>query len=369
VRKIRVLIVDDSVVARRLLNDALSADPAIEIADIAATGRVAMAKIPYCKPDLVTLDVDMPEMSGLETLSAIRKEHPHLPVIMVSNLTEHGAVVTLDALSLGATDYVTKPSDVRNRDAALRQVREELIPKIKTFCRLAGAEAPPAVPPPTRPSSLRTIPPAETFLSETARVDAVFIGISTGGPNALAELLPALPKDFPVPILIVQHMPPIFTKFLSDRLSAKSQFKVMEAQAGEIPEAGRVYVAPGDHHMLVEREGTDVRIRVNLDPPENSCRPSVDVLFRSAAKVYGSRSLGVIMTGMGQDGLKGCEKIKEAGGHVVAQDEASSVVWGMPGFVVRAGLADRVLPLSQMALEILRRARAGRAAATAGGAD
>ncbi len=359
-RKIRVLIVDDSVVARRLLTDALSADPAIEVADIAATGRVALAKIPYCNPDLITLDVDMPEMSGLETLAAVRKAHPQLPVIMVSNLTEQGAVVTLDALGLGATDYVTKPSDVKNREAALQKVREELIPKIKTFCRSVIGTDP--APLPSRAFDRESAPPFET-----ARVDVVAIGISTGGPNALAEIIPLLPKDFPTPIVIVQHMPPIFTKFLSDRLASKSLMKVSEVVPGETLESGHVYIAPGDHHALLERDGVDVRLRTNRDIPENSCRPSVDVLFRSAAKVFGAHVLGVIMTGMGQDGFRGCERIKEAGGKVLAQDEASSVVWGMPGFVVRAGLADRVLPLAQLPNEILRRARAGRAAAAAGG--
>ena len=362
-RKIRVLIVDDSVVARRLLADALSSDPAVEVADIAATGRVALAKIPYCNPDLVTLDVDMPELSGLETLAALRKEYPHLPVIMVSALTEHGAVVTLDALSLGATDYVTKPADVRNRDAALAKLKEDLIPKIKTFCRFEQEPAPPPVPP-------KTTSPF-SILGDLSRapgqVEAVVIGVSTGGPNALAEILPPLPEDFPVPIFIVQHMPPIFTKFLSDRLASKCRLAVSEAAGGETPEAGHVYIAPGDFHLIVEREGVSPKLRIAREAPENSCRPSVDVLFRSAVKVYGSRTLAVIMTGMGQDGLRGCEQVKSSGGQILAQDEASSVVWGMPGFVVRAGLADRVLPLSQFPMEILRRARAGRAATASGG--
>lgn len=363
-RKIRVLIVDDSVVARRLLTDALSNDPAVEVADIAATGRVAMAKLPYCNPDVVTLDVDMPEMSGLETLAAIRKQHPHLPVIMVSNLTEHGAVVTLDALSLGATDYVTKPSDVRNRDAALQKLRDDLLPKLKTFCR-RGSELLPPPAPVTAPAAAETVS-AFTPVPGTL-VNVVALGISTGGPNALAEILPLLPKDFPVPFLIVQHMPPIFTKFLSDRLASKCAMKVSEALPGDILEAGHIYIAPGDHHLAVERADNGVRVRIHQEAPENSCRPSVDVLFRSVAKVYGSQSLAVIMTGMGQDGLRGCEQIKQAGGQVVAQDEASSVVWGMPGFVVRAGLADRVLPLGQFPTEILRRVRAARAATLAAG--
>jgi two-component system, chemotaxis family, protein-glutamate methylesterase/glutaminase len=352
-RKIRVLIVDDSVVARRLLADALSADPAIIVADIAATGRVAMAKIPFCNPDIVTLDVDMPEMSGLDTLSAIRKDYPKMPVIMFSNLTEHGAVTTLDALSLGATDYVTKPADVKNRDAAIQKIRDELIPKLKTFCPGVSTT------PPTTAAILRPLLPVPIIPSES-RVDVVAIGISTGGPNALADMLPQFPKDFPTPIVIVQHMPPIFTRFLSERLSVKSQLKVVEAATGDMLEPGRVFIAPGDHHMMLERDGLDVKIRIQHEAPENSCRPSVDVLFRSVAKIYGPHGLGVIMTGMGQDGLRGCERMKEAGGQIIAQDEASSVVWGMPGFVVRAGLADRVLPLPQLPFDILRRVRGAR---------
>lgn len=363
-RKIRVLIVDDSVVARRLLTDALAGDPAIEVVDIAATGRVALAKLPHCNPDVVTLDVDMPEMSGLETLSALRKSHPHLPVIMVSALTEHGAVVTLDALSLGATDYVTKPSDVRNRDVALQKVKDELIPKIKTFCRPAGTTEPL----PIFQSAQAAAPAITSLLSPaTGLVNVVALGISTGGPNALAEVLPALPRDFPVPLLIVQHMPPIFTKFLSDRLATKSALKVSEAANGDLLEAGHAYIAPGDYHIAVERSDDGPRLRLHQEAPENSCRPSVDVLFRSVAKVYGSHSLALIMTGMGQDGLRGCEQVKQAGGQVLAQDEASSVVWGMPGFVVRAGLADKVSPLSHFPMEIMRRVRAGRATTAVAG--
>jgi two-component system chemotaxis response regulator CheB len=199
--------------------------------------------------------------------------------------------------------------------------------------------------------------PPRATKTPSGPISALLIGISTGGPNALADMLPSLPKTYSPPILIVQHMPPIFTKFLSDRLASKCALPVKEAAEGDEVENGHIYIAPGDQHMTIAREGTSVRIRLNQNTPENSCRPSVDVLFRSAAKVYGHGAMAVIMTGMGQDGLRGCEAVKEAGGRILAQDEASSVVWGMPGFVVRAGLADRVLPLGQLAMEILRQER------------
>jgi len=191
-------------------------------------------------------------------------------------------------------------------------------------------------------------------------IEVVTIGVSTGGPNALASLIPQLPRDFPVPIVLVQHMPPMFTKFLADRLNSQSALEVIEAGGGEELIPGRVYIAPGGHHMVVERSGTHIVTALNQDPPENSCRPAVDVLFRSVCEVYRGRALAMVMTGMGQDGLLGCEEIKRWGGSVLVQDEASSVVWGMPSFVVRAGLADAVLPLSDIAPDLLRRVMAHR---------
>ncbi|HCF30265.1 MAG TPA: chemotaxis response regulator protein-glutamate methylesterase, partial [Cyanobacteria bacterium UBA11049] len=191
----------------------------------------------------------------------------------------------------------------------------------------------------------------------TERVDIVAIGVSTGGPNALAALLSELPAEFPVPIAIVQHMPPMFTKLLAERLASKCEIRVDEAFAGALLEPGRAWIAPGNFHAIVERDGQVVRIGINQEPPENSCRPSVDVLFRSIAQVYGAKALAVVLTGMGQDGLRGCECIREVGGQILVQDRASSVVWGMPGFVANAGLADRVISLDQMAGEIISRVR------------
>ena len=360
---IRILLVDDSAVIRRLLTDVLSGDPALEVADSAANGRIALAKLPAVKPDIVILDVEMPEMDGLETLAEIRKRQPRLPVIMFSSITERGAAVTLEALALGANDYVTKPSNTGNMTVALQRVREELIPRIKAFCRSrwTPAAAPAPLNRPTAPAPApRSGPPPVVAPRLRQRIDVVAIGISTGGPNALAALLPQLPANFPTPILIVQHMPPIFTRLLAERLAAQSPLSITEGVAGDILHPGQAWLAPGGLHMALERQGTQVRLQLNQDPPENSCRPAVDVLFRAIAEVYRANVLAVVMTGMGNDGLKGCEAIRRVGGQILVQDEPSSVVWGMPGFVAKAGLADAQIALPQLAGEILTRVRAAR---------
>jgi two-component system chemotaxis response regulator CheB len=349
-QKIRVLIVDDAVVFRRLVSEELSADPMIEVVGTAANGRIALQKLPQVNPDIVILDIEMPELNGLDTLTELRKTYPRLPVIMFSALTERGAVETLEALSRGATDYFTKPTNVGGLDASLEVIRNELIPEIKALCKRATLT--PVAP---TQSGSTAIPPGSR-----SRVEIVAIGTSTGGPNALADVFGALPAGLPVPVVIVQHMPPMFTRLLADRLSAQFAVKVEEGHAGGTLRAGHAWIAPGDYHMILVRDGVHVRLLVHQDPPENSCRPAVDVLFRSVAQTFGAGTLAVVLTGMGQDGLRGCEAIHAAGGQVIVQDEASSVVWGMPGYVARAGLADKVLPLSMIGHEIVRRVRAGR---------
>ena len=349
--KIRVLVVDDSVLVRRMVSNVLSDDPQLEVVGVAANGRIALAKIPQVNPDAVLLDVEMPEMDGLQTLAAIRKTYPNLLVIMFSGVTERGAAVTLDAIALGATDYVTKPANASSKEAAMKYVRDQLIPKIKGLCAGKRDRLPTTLPP--RVSQIPLLPAIPS--KALSKVDIVAIGVSTGGPNALMTLLPAFAVDFPVPILIVQHMPPLFTKRLAERLDGNCQIRVAEGFSGAVLQPGQAWIAPGDFHAIVEREGTRVRIRTHQQPPENSCRPAVDVLFRSVAKTYGAGTLAVVLTGMGQDGLHGCQCIREAGGQVLVQDEASSVVWGMPGMVANAGLADRVLPLPQLASEIIYR--------------
>lgn len=348
-RKVRVLVVDDSTVIRRLLTDALASDPALEVVGSAANGRIAIQKIPQVNPDLITLDIEMPDMDGLETLKAIRQQYPKLPVIMFSTLTQRGAVSTLNALSLGASDYVTKPANVGSVTAAIQNVKSELIPKIKALCRY---DAPAAAKPPLKlalPSGLAARGRTDLRLT---RFDILAIGVSTGGPNALTEIFRHLPGDLPVPIVIVQHMPPVFTKYLAERLDAVSPVEVREATAGQVLQPGVAWLAPGNFHMALTRTAKAPAIQLHQGPPENSCRPAVDVLFRSVAEIYGSATLGVVLTGMGQDGLRGCEAIAAVGGRVLAQDEATSVVWGMPGAVTNAGLADAILPLPRIAAEL-----------------
>ncbi len=355
--KLKILVADDSVVIRRMLVNILSEDPDLEVIGTAPDGEIAMAKIPQTNPDLIILDLEMPNMDGLQTLRAIRKSHPNLPVIMFSSFTQMGAEVTIDALLLGAQDYVQKPSGLGNLEESIRQVKDKLIPKIKAlsyqklFSNLRKEFLPPVAPLERHKKNKRPAP---------GRVDLVVIGSSTGGPNALAKIFSCLPPAFPIPILIAQHMPPLFTETLAPRLTLKSYLEVKEAVEGEPFRPGMVRLAPGNFHMALQLQDDEPRLKVFQAPLVNSCRPSVDVLFQSAAALYGNRVLGVQLTGMGQDGLKGCEAIFERGGQVLAQDESSSVVWGMPGSVAQAGVADRVLPLEEIAGEILQRVQAER---------
>ncbi len=358
--KIRVLIVDDAVVFRRLLASELERDPALEVAGTAANGRIALARMTQVNPDVVILDVEMPEMDGLATLVELRKSYPRLPIIMFSALTERGAAATLDALARGATDYFTKPDNAGSLEGSLQVIRAQLVPKIKALCTSGTAAGERVLKNLPRPSPVTPRPSLAPRPSPLAPIRVLAIGASTGGPNALAEIFRRLPKDLPVPIVMVQHMPPMFTRLLAERLTADSGIPVEEAGAGTVLQPGRAWIAPGDYHMIVTREGTQVRTGIHQEPPENSCRPAVDVLLRSVAKAYGGDSLAVILTGMGQDGLRGCELVREAGGQILAQDESTSVVWGMPGCVARAGLADRVMPLSLIADEIVRRVRQNR---------
>ncbi len=348
----RVLIVDDSVVIRRLLTKVLEGEDGIDVAGIAQNGKIALAKLPQVNPDLVILDIEMPELDGLSTLKELRKDYPRLPVIMFSTLTQRGATSTLDALSSGANDYVTKPEGAGSMSEALQTVREQIVPKIRSLCGLTKVSAPVRR---KAPAPAGAKPAIRKPRGPASPARAVVIAVSTGGPNALAEVIPRLPARLPIPVLVVQHMPPMFTKLLAERLDAKSAVTVRECQGSEIVTPGTVWIAPGDHHMTAHQTPAGVQLRLNQEPPENSCRPAADVLFRSAAPVWKSNLLGVVLTGMGQDGFRGSECVIEAGGSVIAQDEATSVVWGMPGYVAREGLADRVLPLDEIAAEIERR--------------
>jgi two-component system chemotaxis response regulator CheB len=354
-RVVRVLVVDDSVVARRLVTGMLDQDPGIAVVGSAGDGHQALEVLTRVEPDVVVLDVEMPGLDGLATLAAIRRRHPRVRVIMFSGLTERGAATTLEALALGAADYVTKPPALSPSGAVLDDVREQLVTKV----RVLGGEQ----------RRVRAAPPLPD--GGAARrgwagqvVEVVAVGCSTGGPNALGELLAGLPADFAVPIVIVQHMPPLFTGLLAERLDARCPLAVAEAQPGTELRPGQVWLAPGGRHLLAERQAGVVRLTTSLAPPENSCRPSVDVLFRSVAAAYGARALGVVLTGMGRDGVRGSAALHGAGARVLVQDQASSVVWGMPGLVAGAGLADAVVPLDRLAAELCRRVQApGRRAA------
>lgn len=357
--RVRVLVVDDSVVARRSIADILTRDLELEVVATAGSGRLALAKLRQGPVDVVTLDVEMAEADGLQTLDDIRREWPVLPVLMCSGLTERGAAATLDALARGANDYIAKPSSV-DRGAGLGVFAGELVSKVKVLGR-APRQAIIA----ERPAPFSAVVPLRrlgTPVLTTARAEVLAIGVSTGGPNALATLIPALPAGLGAPVLIVQHMPPVFTRMLAERLANLSGRPTREARDGEIIAPGIVYIAPGDFHMRVARDLGRVTVRLDQRPPENSCRPAVDPLFESVAELYGTAALGVVLTGMGKDGLRGCERVRAAGGQVLAQDEASSVVWGMPGYVAASGLADEVVALDQMAATIARRVKPARVA-------
>jgi two-component system chemotaxis response regulator CheB len=369
---LRVMIVDDSSIVRRVLRKWLGEDPELEVVGAAEDGRAALDALGHLRPDVVLLDVEMPRLNGLETLEQLRRSHPRLPVIMFSSLTERGAQVTLDALFLGANDYVFKPGgpEMSDPEAGRRIVQQQLVPKIKQFAdrhkaaRRAGSPC----------EDLRGAGVSSNKLSNAGRPNAgaagcatspaqpptlIAIAASTGGPRAIATVLGQLPHPLPVPILVVQHMPPLFTRYLADRLAADFKLDVREGIEGERLRPGRVRIAPGGRHMTVAGPPDGLCVQLNDDPPRNCCRPSADVLFESVARRCGAASLAVVLTGMGQDGLEGCRGVRAAGGQVVVQDEASSVVWGMPGKVACAGLAHAVLPLQELAADIRRRLRVG----------
>ncbi|MBZ5575785.1 MAG: chemotaxis response regulator protein-glutamate methylesterase [Acidobacteriia bacterium] len=353
--RIRVLVVDDSVVIRRLVTHALAEDPVLEVAGFASDGAIALSRIPQLNPDVITLDIEMPGMDGLETLRHIRENYPQIRVVMFSTLTERGAGITLQALALGADDYVAKAANVGSLDRSMASLRSELIPKIKQFFYIAGSTPPPA----SRPAPPKPPPAAAIPVPVVRDRQVVAIGVSTGGPNALSAIVPQFPPDFPLPILIVQHMPPLFTRLLAERLQTVTKLRVEEAAEGSPVLPNKILIAPGDYHMRVSRRDGKPLVTLSQGPPENSCRPAVDVLFRSVGEVYGGSVISAILTGMGQDGLRGTEVLKAQGAYVIAQDEDSSVVWGMPGAVVGAGLADRVVPLDGVVPEILKHIEKG----------
>ncbi len=357
--QLKVLLVDDSSLVRRMLMMALKQHPEIEVVAAAPTGAVALARLGEVAVDAVVLDVEMPGLDGVETLIRIRQKFPRLPVVMFSALTERGAEVTVRALAAGASDYVCKPSAVEGTGSQ-QVVSQQLVPKLLALCgrRAMRAEGSLSLPVATtsRPARAQAISFSSVRTATPGRqVELVVIASSTGGPNALAELMPKLPADLGVPVLLVQHMPPVFTRYLAERIHSGGPLPAREASDGQPLEPGAILVAPGDYHLEVERREAQLCVRLTQAPAENSCRPAADVLFRSAARVSGDGVLGVVLTGMGQDGLLGSRAIVDAGGRMLVQDEASCVVWGMPKAVEQAGLADEVLPLGDLALAIERR--------------
>lgn len=370
----RILVVDDSCMYQRLLSDVINSHPQLEVVGVAVNGRDALQLVESLNPDLVTLDILMPQMDGIQTLMELRRNWPTVRAVMVSSLTSEGSDAALDALTLGAHEYAAKPVSVGGVSSIRTALSEDLLPKIEALCNLSSTPVPAPVSAPAPASApvastvveVTEVPKVSSALDRPAprkfsamdnRPELLVIGVSTGGPDALTKLILQLPGNFDVPICIVQHMPAEFTGKLAARLDAAGALTVREAQAGDQLEAGTVYIAPGDFHMVLERVGGADVIRLNKNPMENSCRPAADPLFRSAAAIHGARCLGIVMTGMGQDGLKGSEALYAAGATILVQDEATSVVWGMPKLVAQAGLADEQVPLERMAKAILARVR------------
>jgi two-component system chemotaxis response regulator CheB len=347
--QVRVLVVDDSAFMRSMLCKMLNADPAIAVVDVARNGEEAIAKVAELRPDVVTMDIEMPRMNGLDALSHIMRHFP-TPVIMVSSLAQEAAAATMDALERGAVDFVGKPGGSESLN--MHQAGPELIEKVRRAAvvsrvRLAAAGA--AAPAAPRPAAPVAKPPLSQAAVRSNMV--VAIGASTGGPKALSEVLPSLPGDFPAPILVVQHMPPGFTNALAENLDGLSALRVREARAGDRLEPGLALIAPGNFHMTVRQGGI---VALNQEEAVHHVRPAVDVLLRSVAQAYGSKALAVVLTGMGVDGAAGALEVKRQGGRVIAQDEGSCVVYGMPAAVAEAGAADTVAPLSSIAAHIVR---------------
>jgi len=326
---------------------------------MARDGVECLEAVRNLKPDLVILDIEMPRMDGLTALSQLKSIAPNMPVIMFSALTAQGARATLDALARGAADYVTKPSQQRDLNSTVASLQQQLLPKIAGLTRASRKKSriPNAPLVAVKPELLGRSTQMAALPARLTPVEAVLIGISTGGPSALEKLLPTLPADFPVPILIVQHMPAIFTEMLAQRLNANCKLKVREAVEGEIVVPGNIWIAKGDWHMKVKRRSgsKDVQICLDQAAPENYSRPAVDVLFRSAVEVYGAATLGVVMTGMGSDGAAGALAMQRKGGTVIAQDEASCAVWGMPLRAIETGAVYKCTNVEGIATELLRR--------------
>jgi two-component system chemotaxis response regulator CheB len=362
---LKVLVVDDTVLYRKIVCDALAEIPNVQVVGTAHNGKSAMQKVRTERPDLLTLDIEMPEMNGLQVLQALRTEAPEVGTIMLSTLTHEGGSMTMRALELGAFDFVPKPQSGTMSENRLA-IKNALTPMLAAYARrralknTRGRLTASGLLPKVHPLSRSAPNPVSPGILARQRTSAIIaIGVSTGGPMALARVLPMLPADIGVPIVIVQHMPPIFTQSLAKSLDGKSAIAVKEAVDGEPLITNVAYIAPGGKQMKIvaSYDGRQRMLKITEDPPENNCRPSVDYLFRSVADHYVGRATGVIMTGMGADGNTGLKRMKQNGAIVIAQDEATCVVFGMPKEPIESGTADVVAPLDRIAEEMLKTVR------------
>ncbi len=371
---LRVLVVDDTIVYRAAISDIIKEIPGVELVGVAHNGKIALSKIETLKPDILTLDIEMPVMNGLEVLAEIQKNHPGVGAIMLSTLTADGSEMTMRALELGAFDFILKPQSTSAAEGKL-EIKRSLQPMLEAFAKsttasnLLSKKVLPARPQPMLRSrglgqgvtEKKGLTPLKTLGSglKRGKSEIVTIGISTGGPNALTQMLPRLPGDLGVPVVIVQHMPPVFTKSLAASLDKKCALTVKEAEEGEAIQANVVYIAPGGKQMklVASADGKNRCIKLTNDPPENSCKPSVDYLFRSVGDYYVGRTTAVIMTGMGSDGTKGLAALKDKGAHIIGQDEATCVVYGMPKAPADLGYVHVVAPLNKIADEIVKSVR------------
>lgn len=344
---IKVLVVDDSVFMRKLLTDLFAGETDFTVVDTARNGKDAIDKVKRFKPDLITMDVEMPVMDGIKALELIMKEAP-TPVVMISSLTQAGAVATLRALEIGAVDFVAKTAGPISNITA---IRTEILTKCRAAVRANVLQLA------TGRATAGVLPAMPKMHSQSGLVldeRIVAIGTSTGGPRALQEIITKIPGNIPCGIVIVQHMPPGFTKSLAERLDSLSSVTVKEAEHNDVIRPGYVFIAPGDYHMLIEREGGKTVIKLNQNPPIGGHRPAVDPLMESVARTYGSKAIGVILTGMGRDGAKGIEAIKRQNGYTIAEDQSTAVVYGMPKAAIELGVVDKIVPITGVTAKILK---------------
>lgn len=341
--KIKLIVVDDSITYRNMLHQVLSEDPDLEVVSQASNGKLAIPRIKHYKPDFVLLDQEMPEMTGIELLAYMKKEFPDVGVLMFSSKTVQGAKITMEALELGALDFVTKPEFSGHGDAKA-YIREKVITRLKALHRSMHGDRK------VLPGSVKSIPTAAE--KKAAAYQICTIGISTGGPQALRELLPLISGNLNGAIVLTQHMPPIFTFQLAESLNQISALTVKEGENGETIQKGTVYIAPGGKHMIVAEASGQRIIKITDDPPELNCKPSVNILFRSVAEVYGTKSCAIIMTGMGSDGHEGMKKLVEKGAYCISQDPESCLIFGMPALPVKEGLVQEILNIKDIAKRI-----------------